>query len=88
MHHPIYLTDEDILNASHFFRKYEGYTITTFLQRWECSYTKVAELLKVHPVTVRKWVCGQHKPPRSTLLQLAIADHVMSAGRKSSHGMG
>lgn len=37
-------------------------TIREFLEENEISSRKFAKALGVHPVTVRKWLCGTHRP--------------------------
>lgn len=82
MHCPRYLTQTDIKYAQEFFAKYDNYSLSDFLNRWDCNLSEVAILLGVRLETVSRWKHAKKKPSKEILRSLAIADHVMSSRRE------
>jgi transcriptional regulator with XRE-family HTH domain len=49
------------------------------MQREGITSRDVAELVGVHPVTVRKWMCGESRVPQAVLMVLThSSDHARS----------
>ena len=82
MHYPKYLTPGDISYARDFFGKYQNYTLEDFMSRWDCSLRDVATITGASLETVRSWRKKKYTPNPSSMVLLAIADHVMEKRRE------